>query len=124
MANLRIGKIAKTTTEEMKASNASLSLNDLSNIPLWQLTVQEFENLMGRILSEFFQHDEMSARDPPRLVHGLDGLCKVLGCSKSTAMRLKKSGILDEAMVQTGRKIIIDAEKALEILSNHKKSKK
>ena len=104
----------------MKAKSDSLSLNDLSNIPLWQLTVQEFENLMGRILSEFFQHEEMSARDPPRMAYGLDGLCKVLGCSKSTAMRLKKSGILDEAIVQTGRKIIIDADKALDILYNKK----
>ena len=124
MADSKIGKIAKTTTEEMKGTNYSSSLNDLSNIPLWQLTVQEFENLMGRILSEFFQHDEMSARDPPRMVYGLDGLCEVLGCSKSTAMRLKKSGVLDESMVQTGRKIIIDAEKVLQILSNNKKSKK
>ena len=47
-----------------------------------------------------------------------------IGCSKSTAMRLKKSGILDEAIVQTGRKIIIDADKALDILYNQKKQVK
>jgi hypothetical protein len=91
-----------------------------SDTPLWQLTVQEFVELLESVLRNHVSVPEGVARNPPRMVHGLDGLCEVIGCSKSTAMRLKKSGILDEAIVQTGRKIIINADKALDILSNIK----
>ena len=88
--------------------------------PIWQLTVQEFVELLESVLRNHAAVPEGTARDPPRMVHGLDGLCEVIGCSKSTVMRLKKSGILVEAIVQTGRKIIIDADKALDILYNKK----
>ena len=95
-----------------------------SDTPVWQLTVQEFVELLESVLRNHAAVPESVARDPPRMVHGLDGLCEIVGCSKSTAMRLKKSGILDEAIVQTGRKIIIDADKALDILYNQKKQVK
>lgn len=51
--------------------------------------------------------------------YGLDGLMEVIGCSKVTAWRIKKSGIIDDAIVQIGRKIIIDDEKVLECLKKH-----
>ncbi|WP_312554842.1 DUF3853 family protein [Empedobacter brevis] len=34
---------------------------------------------------------------------------------------LKSSGILDDAIIQTGNLIIIDKEKVLQILASHKK---
>ena len=75
-----------------------------SDTPVWQLTVQEFVELLESVLRNHAAVPESVA--------------------KSTAMRLKKSGILDEAIVQTGRKIIIDADKALDILYNQKKQVK
>ena len=111
-------KVAKSTKEGTKGNEKkSLLVDGMPNIPLWQLTVPEFAGLMIGLLSEFVAHPtEKSSRDPPLMVHGLDGLCELIGCSKSTAMRLKNSGVLDEAIVQIGRKIIINADKALEIL--------
>ena len=51
-----------------------------------------------------------------RLVYGLSGIGEIFKCSQSTAARLKKSGILDPAITQVGRKIIIDADLALSLV--------
>ena len=56
-----------------------------------------------------------------KYVYGLSGLAKILGCSKNHAGKLKSKGIFDEAIIQNGRKIIIDSEKALELFKNNNK---
>ena len=53
--------------------------------------------------------------------YGLIGLAKVLGCSRSKAAKLKSTGILDNAIIQNGHHIIIDKEKAMELMALHKK---
>ena len=53
--------------------------------------------------------------DGKRYVYGIEGLARLLGCSKATANRIKKSGKIDGAITQIGRKIIIDADKSLEL---------
>ena len=55
-----------------------------------------------------------------KLVYGIDGLKELLCCSKSTANRIKACGIIDPAISQVNRTIIIDAQKALELLSTSK----
>ena len=49
----------------------------------------------------------------PRLVFGIKGLAELLNISIPKAQNLKKSGILDEAMYQIGRKLAFDADKVL-----------
>lgn len=51
-----------------------------------------------------------------KYVYGLDGLSELLGCSKSTAGAIKRSGRIDGAVSQFGKTIVIDAELALELL--------
>ena len=41
-----------------------------------------------------------------RYVYGIAGLCEIFGCSKPTAIRIKKSGRIDKAITQVGRKIV------------------
>ena len=55
-----------------------------------------------------------------KLVYGIDGLKELLCCSKSTTNRIKACGIIDPAISQVNRTIIIDAQKALELLSSSK----
>ena len=43
------------------------------------------------------------------------GLPDFLGCSLPTANRIKQSGKIDRAITQVGRKIIVDADLALEL---------
>lgn len=50
-----------------------------------------------------------------RYVYGLAGIAQLFGCSIPTANRIKKSGKIDKAIRQIGRKIIVDAELALEL---------
>lgn len=51
----------------------------------------------------------------PKYVYGLSGIAQLFGCSIPTANRIKKSGRIDKAIRQIGRKIIVNAELALEL---------
>lgn len=50
-----------------------------------------------------------------RIFYGIEGIAKVFGCSVPTANRIKKSGVIDEAITQVGRKIVVDADLALKL---------
>ena len=50
-----------------------------------------------------------------KYVYGILGIAKLFGCSLPTASRIKKSGTIDKAIPQIGRKIIVDVELALEL---------
>lgn len=57
----------------------------------------------------------------PKLKHGIPGLMELLGCGRSTAQKIKNSGIIDDAIIQIGKTIVIDERKALELLKKHSK---
>ena len=59
---------------------------------------------------------EEEAPRKKNLMYGLAGLAKLLGCSISTAARIKKSGALSGAIHQTGKVIVIDADLALDLM--------
>lgn len=54
-------------------------------------------------------------REEKRLVYGIKGIAELFGCSISTAQRIKDSGKIKKALTQVGRKIVVDADKALEL---------
>ena len=62
-------------------------------------------------------------REPRNYVYGLAGLAELLGCTVSTAWRIKKRGVLNAAISQTGHIIVVDADKALELISLRRKGK-
>lgn len=72
---------------------------------LLHLTVAEYKEL----------HKEIS--EQKEYVYGLKGLAKILGCSRTTASKIKNSGTIDEAISQIGKLIVIDKKKLLEITS-------
>ena len=76
---------------------------------LLELTVEEFMDLQKNNVQE------------KKYEYGLKGLAKTLGCSRSKAAEIKSSGILDDAIIQNGNLIIIDKEKAMELMALHKK---
>lgn len=51
-----------------------------------------------------------------KYVYGISGIQMLLNCSESSAKRLKKSGVIDDAIIQNGRKIIVDSELALKLI--------
>ena len=93
-------------------------MNDY-NKPIWQLTVGELVEILD---SRKENGEENLAKEidlDKKYVYGLLGLAKILGCSKNHAGKLKSKGIFDEAIIQNGRKIIIDAEKAIELFKKN-----
>ncbi len=59
-------------------------------------------------------------KDKKKYVYGIRGIASLIDGSISSANRLKKSGIIDEAIIQDGRKIIVESELALELIKKSK----
>ena len=79
--------------------------------PLWQLTVGELLDILQseRLVQKLEKTPEK------RIVYGLKGIAEIFGCSTSTAQRIKNSGKIKKAITQVGRKIVVDADLALEL---------
>ena len=60
--------------------------------------------------------DKVSESKPPKkkeYVYGIKGIAQIFGCSTATAQRIKSSGVIDGAITQRNRRIIVDVEKAM-----------
>ena len=89
------------------------------NTRIIDLTLGE---LLEAIEDRVKDYQRQPEKEEKRFVYGLKGLAKLLGCSKTTAARLKATGNYDEAITQIGALLLIDADKVLEIakrLNNH-----
>lgn len=91
-------------------------------ITIEQLLAKPICMMTGEELTLLLQNTEkVTAKVPAEVVpekhyeYGIEGLAKVFGCSIPTANRIKKSGVIDAAITQVGRKIVVDAELALEL---------
>lgn len=74
-----------------------------------QMTIDEYMEMR-----EKKELKEASAR-PRNLVYGLEGIKQLFGCSTTTAWRIKNSDWIRPAITQVGRKIVVDADLALEL---------
>lgn len=105
-----------------------MTKDQLLKLPLWQYTGEQLLELLdSRIVKDSTAAEShisnQSVTDVTKrwLVYGIKGLCDLLQCSKATAHRIKNSGIIKDAITQSGRKIVIDAQKALDLIQEHKK---
>ena len=93
------------------------------NKMIFNLTVGEFIEALqeGIGFSSPVVNEEQMVQQNTRVqkhyVYGLKGLCSLLGCSLSTAARIKKSGAIDAATSQRGKIIVFDADLVLDLLS-------
>ena len=60
--------------------------------------------------------DSTQMVQPKRMFFGIEGIAQIFGCSVPTANRIKKSGVINDAITQVGRKIIIDGDMALALV--------
>ena len=94
--------------------NANMNLNELKQKPLWQMTGEEFLYLQK--INENKKPEIVSLNNSTKKhVYGIAGIARLFGCSIPTANRIKQSGRIDKAITQIGRKIIVDADLALEL---------
>ncbi len=91
-----------------------MEIKELKQKPLWQMTGEEFLFLQNNSL-QISTHTYESIDTSKRYVYGLLGIATLFDCSLPTANRIKKSKKIDKAITQIGRKIIVDAELALEL---------
>ena len=93
-----------------------MNIKDLKEKPIWQMTGEEFLFLQQNSESKQVQSAAaITSNSPKKYVYGIAGIARVFGCSIPTANRIKQSGKIDKAITQVGRKIIVDAELALEL---------
>ena len=60
----------------------------------------------------------------PSREYGIQGIRNIFHCGKTQANRIKQSGVIDPAIIQVGKLIIIDVEKALELWKGLKEKPK
>jgi len=95
-----------------------MNLQELKDKPLWQMTGEEFLFLQQNSEYKQEQQPDLINDNSQKHVYGIAGIAELFGCSLPTANRIKKSGKIDKAIIQIGRKIIVDAELALELASH------
>ena len=98
----------------------------IENKPLLYTTTEEFIEALRTglgLATTSANPDESASMTKKHFVYGLAGLSKLLGCSISTAARIKKSGVIDAAISQHGKIIVVDADLALELLNVQKKKR-
>ena len=74
-----------------------------------QMTIEEY---MEREAQKAQQQEAAKLRN---LVYGLKGIEQLFNCSTTTAWRIKNSEWIKPAISQVGRKIVVDADLALEL---------
>lgn len=91
-----------------------MNLHELKSKPIWQMTGEE---LLCLLQSEGVTKEVVTSviDSSKKYVYGIVGIARLFGCSMPTANRIKQSGKIDKAITQIGRKIIVDAEHALEL---------
>ena len=91
------------------------NLQELLSKPVWQMTGEEFI-FLSKHASRQTETQLQPVTDAERkYVYGILGIAKLFGCSLPTANRIKKSGKIDKAITQIGRKIIVNVELTLEL---------
>ena len=93
-----------------------MTIKELLDKPVWQMTGEEllFLTQHGK-MSTSGETAKASSKEEKRYVYGLVGIARLFGCSLPTANRIKQSGKINRAITQVGRKIIVDADLALEL---------
>ena len=106
-------------------------MNELLHKRLVDFTGEDLLQLLHAYLRQP-NPEKVSSDSEKQFVYGRAGIAQLFGCSKTTASRIKKSGIIDKAIRQCGRIIVVDASKALELAGKkvgqnkgfHKESKR
>ncbi len=91
---------------------------ELLEKPLWQFTGKDHEYMLKHVLMESLSGEVCDQPSNKKYVQGINGIANLFGCSKSTAQRIKNSGIINDAITQVHRKILVDADLALKLVKD------
>ena len=89
------------------------------NQQIFMLTVGQLKDLIREVISNPRDNKlEETSHNEKRYLYSIQDLATFLGVSYPTAHRLK-STILRSAVYQTGRTILIDTDKVIELMKSH-----
>lgn len=80
---------------------------------LIDLTARQLLDLIGKEPQAVVMDNVPSDK---RMAYGISGIAQLFNCSLATANRIKSSGKIDKAISQYGRKIVVDADLAIELM--------
>lgn len=90
-------------------------IRSISNdTPIAMLTVGQLKEVLG---TTEVQPQPVPTKENKKYVYGIRGIAGLFNCSIPTANRIKASGKIDGAITQIGRKIIVDADLAIDLAS-------
>lgn len=90
--------------------------------PIAMLTVGQLKEVLGNTKVEATIIDTVNTET--KYIYGIAGIARLFNCSIPTANRIKKSGRIDKAIKQIGRKIVVDSEQALQLVSEKQGGRK
>jgi hypothetical protein len=96
-------------------------MNLTNETPVAMLTVGQLKEIFDKKNTGLPLVNEVHEK---KYVYGYMGLAQLFSCSIPTAARIKLSGEIDPAIKQIGRKIVIDADLALELAGKKKGGRK
>lgn len=101
-----------------------LSMEELMQTPVCMMTGEQLAFFMSNLslLTDKGKTQETESK-PKNVVYGIRGIASIFGCSIPTANRIKKSGVIDKAITQYNRKIVVDADLALKLVAETKNGK-
>ena len=120
LGNVTAGRMVNPATlgliDKALKTGQDSEYEELLEKPLWQFTGKDHEYMLKHVLMESFTSVDAEPSSQKRYVQGYQGIASLFGCSKSTAQRIKKSGVIDDAITQVNRKILVDADLALQLV--------
>lgn len=120
LGNVTAGRMVNPATlgliDKALKTGQDSEYEELLEKPLWQFSGKDHEYMLKHVLMENFSCVEVKPTSQKRYVQGYQGIADLFGCSRSTAQRIKRSGIIDEAITQVNRKILVDADLALQLV--------
>ena len=97
-----------------------ITMEQLLAKPVCMMTGEELSLLLQNIDKGTARMSAEETSKSKRYVHGIAGIAEVFGCSIPTANRIKASGVIDDAITQVGRKIVVDSELAIQLVKEAK----
>ena len=101
---------------------ANNNINELMKLPIWQMTGEEQYRIIQYALGNGAPHGEanqtMIPADMPfapkrTRIAGVHALAQYMECCDSLVYKLRREGVLDEAIIsRIGKKIVFDGEVA------------
>ena len=120
LGNVTAGRMVNPATlgliDKALKTGQDSEYEELLEKPLWQFTGKDHEYMLKHVLMESLSDEGGNQPSNKKYVQGIKGIADLFGCSKSTAQRIKNSGVIDDAITQVQRKILVDADLALQLV--------